>query len=236
MTLFLHETHQVKGSAEEDFQAAFRDDGGWMDRIADADARLVYFANQVHGTGPSYRVTTITAVSDGAAWERLARRVHNGDLSEWVREADAMRHRVDAKVLMPVEWSSMGEIDLDAVPVEPVEHEPTLFMEDTGWPDVPLDDYIRYWGETYSPMLASQPTESALLEIKACWVPAFGTGRRTEGILWQRVHDLKKLMGLLTTEVPAELKGPGSYMAEALRYRDQWESRLLRTVSWSPMW
>jgi hypothetical protein len=29
---------------------------------------------------------------------------------------------------------------------------------------------------------------------------------------------------------------PGTYMFEVLRYRDQWESRLLRTSAWSPLY
>ena len=67
-------------------------------------------------------------------------------------------------------------------------------------------------------------------------MPAVGAGRRPEGILWQRVHDLDRLTALLTTEIPASQKASGKYMSEALKYRDQWESRLLRTTSWSPRW
>jgi hypothetical protein len=39
----------------------------------------------------------------------------------------------------------------------------------------------------------------------------------------------------LTREVPAERRGPGTWMNDALAYRDQWESRLLRTAAWSPL-
>jgi hypothetical protein len=39
--------------------------------------------------------------------------------------------------------------------------------------------------------------------------------------------------GELMTEV-RQCAG-GSYMFEALKYRDQWESRLLRTSDWSPL-
>ncbi len=83
-------------------------------------------------------------------------------------------------------------------------------------------------------MLASAPEAMRLLEIQVCWVTALGSGRRPEGILWQRVHSHKMLLGLLTTEITPEFKGPGSYMAKALEFRDQWRSRLLRTSSWSP--
>ena len=43
------------------------------------------------------------------------------------------------------------------------------------------------------------------------------------------------LTQLLTSEMPPEHRGPGSYMHDALELRDQWESRLLRTSSWSPL-
>ncbi len=240
MTLYLHETHRVRGEAEDEFAAAFRDDGGWMDRLGDGtDARLLWYATQVHGTGPSYRITTVTAVRDGAAWEELARRVATGDLAEWAARVDGLRHDVDAKVLLDVPWSPLaadGELDLAAEAVDPADHEPTLFMEDTGWPHVPIDDYLRFWEEIYLPLLARAPESHRLLEIQACWTPALGAGRRPEGVLWQRVHSHERLLDLFTTELPAERKAPGTYMADALTYRDQWESRLLRTASWSPRW
>ena len=66
MTLFVHETHHVRGRSEEDFEAAYRDD--WMPALAaDADARLLWYCHHAHGSGPAYHVVTITAVRDGAA-------------------------------------------------------------------------------------------------------------------------------------------------------------------------
>ena len=53
--------------------------------------------------------------------------------------------------------------------------------------------------------------------------------------MWQRVHNIERLIELLSTELPPERKGPGTFMAKGLSYRDQWESRLLRTASWSPL-
>lgn len=237
MTLLLHEVHDLIGTREDEFEASYRDAGGWMDRLAaGSDARLLYFLHQAHGSGPSYRAVTITAVADGAAWERLVRRQVDGDLTGWALATDALRYRCTAKVLLPVAWSALVEIDLAAVPVEPGEHEPGLFMEDTGWPDSSLDDYVDFWGRDYYPLLAQQPEGSRLLEIQACWVPAWGTGRRKEAILWQKVHSMERLVQLLTREVQPSHKAPGTYMAEGLRYRDQWESRLLRAATWSPWW
>jgi hypothetical protein len=235
MTLYLHEVHHVIGRHEDEFESAFRDPGGWMDRLGQGDdARLLWYANQVHGTGPAYRTITVTAVADGAAWERLSQRTQHGDLADWTHRVDGLRRTVTAKMLSPVPWSPLSEIDLSAESAEPGDHEPTLFMEDTGWPHVPLEDYVEYWGSTYYPLLANQPEATRLLEIQICWTTMLGAGLRPEGILWQRIHSLDRLLTLFTTEVPPERKAPGTYMADALTYRDQWESRLLRTAPWSP--
>jgi hypothetical protein len=163
-------------------------------------------------------------------------RSHEGDLKDWMARVDGMRHGVQAKLLLPVHWSPLQSVDLASVPTAPVEHELSLFMEDTGWPDSALDDYIDFWGSVYYPLLAKQPAATRLLEIQACFQVAHGSARRREAILFQKVHSYERLLGLLTTETPPEMKQPGTYMADALTYRDQWESRLLRTSSWSPLY
>jgi hypothetical protein len=74
-----------------------------------------------------------------------------------------------------------------------------------------------------------------MLELLSVWQTAFGTGRRAEVVLWQRVTEPKRLLGLLYTEIPAEHRAPGTWMHDALEVRDDWESRLLRTTRWSPL-
>jgi hypothetical protein len=233
--LFIHETHQVRGAREDEFEAAYRE--GWMPQLAkDGDARLLWYLNHVHGTGPAYHVVTITAVRDGAAWEDLVRRIATGDLREWMARLDTLRHDVTGKVLMLVPWSPLQELELDAVPADGATHGLTLYMEDTGWPHAPLDDYIRYWGEVYHPMLQSAPPTRRLLEIQACFQIAHGAGLRREAILMQKIHSHPALLDLFTSEIPPERRGPGTYMHDALAYRDQWQSRLLRTSAWSPLY
>jgi hypothetical protein len=90
--LFLHETHSVIGRAEDEFEELFRGPDGYMERLAVShDARLLWYLEHVHGTGPAYNVVTLTAVSDGAAWERLVRRTTEGDLREWLSRVDRVR-------------------------------------------------------------------------------------------------------------------------------------------------
>lgn len=231
MTLFLHETHRVRGALEDRFEAHYRD--RWMAALAeDDDARLVWYTHQAHGTGPAYRICTITAVRDGAAYERLLDRVATGDLRSWARDLDGLQHDSVGKVLQPLAWSPIAELDLASVPTDPAaEHALTLYMEDTGWPHKPLDDYTSFWGEVYAPMMA----RSKLLRIEACFQVALSGGRRPEAILFQKVIDHDALLRLLETETPAAMKQPGTFMHDALDVRDQWESRLLRTSSWSPL-
>jgi hypothetical protein len=136
------------------------------------------------------------------------------------------------KVLQPLPWSPLNEVDLAAVPVDPnADHELALYMEDTGWPHKPLDDYTAFWGDVYAPMLA----KSQLLKIEACFQVAFSGGRRPEAILFQKVVSHDGLLRLLETETPSAMKQPGTFMHDALQVRDQWESRLLRTSAWSPL-
>ncbi len=233
--LFIHETHQVKGALEDEFEAAFRDE--WMPRLAKGgDARLLWYLTQAHGSGPAYRFVTITAVRDAAAWQALAERIRSGDLQAWMAALDGLRYDVTGKLLNLVSWSPMQDLDLGNVPADGSSHALSLYMEDTGWPSVPIDDYLRYWGEVYHPMLLAAPPEYRLLEIQACFQVAHGAGRRREGILMQKIVNEDRLLDLLRTEVPPAMKKPGTYMADALTYRDQWESRLLRTSAWSPLY
>jgi len=232
MTLFVHETHHVRGRAEEDFEAAYRDH--WLPALAaDDDARLLWYCHHAHGSGPAYHVVTITGVRDGAAWERLARRVQDGDLAKWAAAVDEMRHSLDAKVLVPVPWSPLQEVDLGAVPTDPADHELSLYMEDTGWPHHNrLDAYVEMAGRAYAPLLP----QSGFLRMEASFRPAFGTHRRAEMVLMQKVLDYARLAGLLSTEVAPSHRAKGTWMHDALDVRDKWESRLLRTTSWSPWW
>jgi hypothetical protein len=182
-------------------------------------------------------VVTITGVRDGAAWERLARRMQQGDLLDWARSVDDLRHDVKGKVLVPVHWSPLQDVDLASVPTDGAEHEPSLFMEDTGWPDSSLDAYIQCWHDIYYAPMQKLPAEMQLLDIQACFQVAHGAGTRPEAILMQKIMNYSTLGHLLmSVEQYDPSTWPGSYMAKGLELRDQWESKLLRTSSWSPLW
>jgi len=231
--LFMHEVHKVRGRAEDDFEAAFRN--GWMPMLgAGDDARLLWYANHAHGSGPAYTVVTVTAVRDGAAWERLALRIQRGDLRTWMRDLDALRYDVDAKLLAPLPWSPRRDVDFADVPADGREHELTLYMEDTMWPyEDKFEEYILRCGEVYARSL-EQP--SSMLKMHAAFQPALGSHLRREVILMQRISRPEALLDLLRTHVPAEYRVPGTWLHDALDLRDQWTSRLLRSSTWSPLY
>lgn len=230
---FMHEVHKVRGRAEADFEAAFRE--GWMPMLAeDGDARLLWYADHAQGSGPAYTVITITAIQDGAAWERLALRVQNGDLQKWTRRVDEYRHEVEAKLLVPLPWSPLQTVSFDEVPVDGREHELSLYMEDTMWPyQDKFEEYIDRCGEVYARRL-ERPT--SMLTMQAAFQPALGSHLRREVSLMQRIHRPEALLELLRTHIAPEYRAPGTWLHDALDLRDQWTSRLLRTSAWSPLY
>jgi hypothetical protein len=232
--LLLHEVHTVVGRHEDEFEDAFRK--GWMGALGDdADARLLYYLKLAHGTGRAYHHTSITAFANGDAYERVARRIQSGDLRSWAVDIDGMRHEVKGKLLLPVDWSPMGDLDLSTVPTDGRDHDPALYMEDSAWPyEAKLDTYLEKARTHYAPSL-EQRSERSLLTLLGVFQAALGSPRRREVILWQRVDFPERLPGLFTRELPGHVKGPGTWMHDALEVRDDWESRLLRSASWSPL-
>jgi hypothetical protein len=231
--LFMHEVHKVRGRAEDEFEAAFRE--GWMPMLAAGDdGRLLWYADQAHGSGPAYTVVTITAIKDGAAWERLAHRVQKGDLQKWIRGLDELRHEVEGKLLTPLPWSPLQGVAFDEVPVDGSEHELSLYMEDTMWPyQDKFEEYIDRCGDVYAKSLERAPS---MLTIQAAFQPVLGSHLRREVTLMQRIQRPEALLDLLRSHIPAEYRTPGTWMHDALDLRDQWTSRLLRTSSWSPLY
>jgi hypothetical protein len=232
----LHETHAVHGEAEAEFDALLRD--AWIPRVAETKgARVAYALRHTHGTGPSYRLITLTALEDAAAYEALAQNVNHGPLEELAVKLDGLRHEVEAKLLERLPWSPLRDIELASVPATGAAHELTLYMEDTVWPrEGKLEEYVAKSGAHYAREMAGhEQAGRAMLQVQGGFRTVFGSGRRREIVLWQKVVDPRLVLGLLTREVPAELQKPGTWMHDALALRDQWQSRLLRTTRWSPL-
>jgi hypothetical protein len=230
--LFVHEVHKVVGKHAVAFEDAYRD--SWMPLLGRGDdARLVWYLDQAHGSGPSYRSVTVTAFRDGAAWQRLADRVATGDLRSWARHLDGLQHESHGRIMTSLDWSPDLPA-LAAIPSEPADHEPTLYMEDTMWPfPGKVKPYIRAAGDAYRRSLSADGAPMQMsIELALQVMP--GAGRYPEVTLLHKLSSIPRLIRLLTTDSPVEVTGPGSWMDTALELRDQWNSRLLRSATWSP--
>jgi len=199
---------------------------------------VLWFLHQAHGTGPSYTVVTITALRDGGAFQRLADAFEGtGAPREWARATDAMRRGHVSKVLAPVSWSALQLVDLDAIAGAGQDRPQALYMEDTVSPFAgKLDSYLDAAGTLYArDTIGKRMAEgTSLLDLRAAFRTIVGPNAGREVILWQRVIRPELLERLLTREVAPEHRGPGTWMNDALEFRDRWESRLLRTAAWSP--
>ncbi len=235
--LLLHQVHRVRGAEEDAFDDAYRDE--YLPALAASDgSRLLWYLHLAHGSGQAYTVVSITGCRDGRAWEQLAERVRSGDLAAWSARVDAMRHASEAKIVQPVPWSPLQEIDLDTVPVHGETHKNSLFMEDTAWPFAGgLQAYLEKAGTLYDQTLSSQKEEgTGMIELEAAFQPVYGTHMTTEVVLWQRVVNAKAVMWMLGHDLPPEASAPGTWLHDALEVRDRWESRLLRSAAWSPLY
>jgi hypothetical protein len=222
--IYLHEVHEVLGGKMEEFGDAIR--STWRPLIEEGGhARLLWFWNLSHGTGPSYQAVSITAVRDWATWGALA-----GDarFEDWQRKVWTLRREVTSKLLVPAPWSPLQDVDLKSEPDREVDA-PGMYLHDTGWPFTgKLDEYVAALGSIFYP----QTQRSRMISVAACWTVAPGTGRHHEVVLLQRIEDWEQFSRLLTQgEMGAQR---GGWMEEGLRYRDRWESKLLRCARWSP--
>jgi len=227
--LFLHETHQIVGGKTSEFAEAVRT--RWRPLVEEQnEARLLWYWELGHGTGASYQAVSITAVRDWATWGAITER---GQTDARWRDAERalweLRREVTRKLLVPAAWSPLDRVDLDAPPVAHVADEPALYLHDTGWPyQGGLEAYVEALGQIYLP----QVRQSRMISVEACWRVAPGTGRHHEVVLLQKILDWPRFTELLAKgERGAQRRG---WMAEGLRFRERWESMLLRCAPWSP--
>ena len=226
--IFVHEVHEVVGGKMEEFGDAVRTE--WRPLVeADGHARLLWFWELAHGTGASYQAVSITAVRDWASWGAFAARTDDRTQA-WQRRVWPLRREVTAKILLPAAWSPLQQVDLTAPLPAPSTDAPALYLHDTGWPfPGMLEEYLDALGRIFHP----QTARARMISIAACWRTAPGTGRHHEVVLLQRIDDWGQFARLLERgEQGAQRSG---WMVEGLRYRDRWESKLLRAVGWSPV-
>jgi len=226
--IYVHEVHEVLGGKMEEFGDAVRT--LWRPLLEErGDARLLWFWELAHGTGPSYQAVSITAVRDWATWGAcLERTAADPRHREWQRRVWTLRREVTAKILLPTAWSPL-KLDLAQVETRRSGDTPSLYLHDTGWPfSGMLEDYTAALGSIFYP----QTLHAKMISVAACWSVAPGTGKHHEVVLLQKIEDWEQFSRLLSRGEQGHQRG--GWMEEGLRYRDRWESKLLRCAAWSP--
>jgi hypothetical protein len=155
-----------------------------------------------------------------------------GTDADW-RACDArlwtLRREMTRKLLVAAPWSPLQKVDLTAPEAAPAAT-PGLYLHDTGWPyPGKLGDYVGALGSVYLP----QVRQSKMISVEACWIVAPGTGRHHEVVLLQKILDWPRFTELLAKGEQGAQRG--GWMVEGLKYRERWESKLLRCASWSPL-
>jgi hypothetical protein len=227
--IFLHETHEVVAGKMDEFEDAVR--SGWSRLVAErGEGRLLWFWEHTHGTGPSYQAVSITAVRDWATWGALVERARtDARWRDWDSRAWELRREVTRKLLLPTAWSALQEVDLTAPAAATTTDTPTMYLHDTGWPfPGKLEAYATALGAVFE----AQVQHTRMISVEACWTTAPGTGRHHEVVLLQKILDWDRFSQLLTRGESGQQRG--GWMVEGLKYRDRWESKLLRCARWSP--
>ena len=226
--IYLHEVHEVVGGKMHEFGDAIRRE--WRPLVEEGGrARLLWFWELTHGTGPSYQAVSITAVRDWATWGTLVEaNARDPRFRAWHRRVWTLRRELTSKILLPTPWSPLQDVDLTPAADREVET-PTLHLHDTGWPfSGKLDEYVEALGTIFYPLTR----RARMISVVACWTVAPGAGRHHEVVLLQKIEDWEQFSRLLTRGEQGAQRG--GWMEEGLRYRDRWESKLLRCTRWSP--
>jgi hypothetical protein len=230
--IILHQIHQLQPGAptRAAFESLIRDE--WLPQLgAGQDARLVWYAEPTSAAVYSDEVITMTALRDGAALERTATRLRDGDLADLAGRLAALRTSVELRLLKPLDYDPSG-LSFDSIPTEPVTHPVALYMHDFVPPVIGQNhNYGNLMRERY---MAMTDNERLGLALRYSWETAAGGGPIPEMFNLSQVLDIEILYQILTAEIPAEYKKNGSWMWEALAVRDRWTTRLYRSASWSP--
>jgi hypothetical protein len=231
--LFVHEVHQVTGTAGGAFEELLRN--GWAPALAqDDDVRLVWCARSMPGAVSLPEIITWTAVSDGVALGRLGERIRHGDLHEAAMDLGAARQKVIRRVISQLNFSTL-DIDLPSIPKrpEPYREQGELYVHDFVPPRPGMQrEFEAKLAEVFAFLREFKDLGTPLW---ACFETIAGGGTNPENIMVTQVANADALARMLTLEMPREAIVPGMWMVDGIKVRDSWTSRLMRSVPWSPI-
>jgi hypothetical protein len=229
---FVHEIHSLTSGGAEAFEATLRD--RWAPALArEGGTRLVWCVRSMPGAISAPELITLTAVGDGPTLERLGARVRGGDLRDDAEALAAGRVQVTRRVLAPLDLFNPLEVDLDALPLEPVEGPSEMYIHDFVPPRIGMQrTYEVAMRDAFMKMIE---LEGIPIVIWAGLETVAGGGPGPESLMISHIRSAEAATNLLWHANPREAIQPGTWLYDALKVRDTWRSRLLRAVPWSPM-
>ncbi|MBI3743681.1 MAG: hypothetical protein HY261_05265 [Chloroflexi bacterium] len=232
--IYVREMHSVIGGKLEEFLETCRKD--WMLLVEkDGLARVMWFWEWAHGTGPGYRCVSLIQCPDFKSWGELVDRYQRKGhpLHEWYEHAWQYRRAVDGRVMTPTSWSPMPKLPPQG---KPVDHPHSLYMHDVAYPfPGHVEKYMETLGKHYFPFLGRE----RMLSMELCLRVAPGGSDVHEVSLIQRVNKPEEFLRLVKGDAPAHAparqENASSWMTVSLTVRDNWHSQMLRTTTWSPL-
>lgn len=228
--LLVLEKHHVKGSSAPDFDATFQEGAALL--ATSSGARLAWYFDVAHGTGPSYVAISAIAMKDLEVWHALAERISEGDLSAWSRKLESLRYSRYSETFVASSWSWIETIPIENLPLAPTAKEKTMFLLEYVWPTVPIADYMldqeRLWGG------ARPLSQSGCVQLMAACTTIYGAGRRSAAMFLKKIIDLESFRHFISGDT-ADGSLQTYYAEQNAHYGAIWDSYLLRTSSWSPL-
>lgn len=228
---YVHEIHELDAERAETFEALVREQ--WVPAVAaDPQTRLVWCVRSMPGTASYPELVTMTAVDGGVALERLGDRYRRGDLRELATELGRHRNRVATRVVAALEEFNPYTVDLDEVPLVRDDAPSELYLHDFVVPQPGMQRaYEVQMREAFMKMLE---IDALPMKTWGGFETVSGGGRVPLSLMITWIAHPPAISNLLAEGNPRVAPEPGSWMSEALKLRDTWVSRIVRSVPWSP--
>ncbi len=228
---FVHQVHALRPGSAEEFEATLR--AAWVPALArEPGMRLAWCARSMPGAISFPEIVTLTAIADGEALERYGTRVRGGDLAGDASALAAQRVKVTTRVMAPLAFNPL-EVELDDLPLESSDGPGEMYLHDFVPPRLGMQ---RAYEEAMQRVYMAIPdTDLLQIVIWAGLENVAGGGAYPESLNISHVRDASALTQLLAFEAPRDNKQIGSWMYDALKLRDTWTTRLVRSLRWSPL-
>lgn len=228
--IFIHEVHALEATKVREYESLLRDE--WAPALArEPGTRLVWVARTLPGAASWPEFVTLIAVADGATLEGLGGRIRQGDLCETATLLAAVRLGLTQRLLANLEFSTYSP-DLGAEGAPSEERSGELYIHDFVEPRIGMQRaYEKAMTQVYLRALEAEYLDFVMW---AGFQTICGGGSVPENVMVTGVRSPEAATTLLAKGNPREEIKPGTWLYDALKLRDTWTSRLVRSLSWSP--